>query len=343
MHRVTLIPGDGIGPEVTAAACSVIEAAGVEIQWDDFPSGQEALESCGDTLPPELLESIRTNGRALKGPITTPVGRGFRSVNVRLRQELDLYGNLRPVQSLPGVPSPFPRVNLLVVRENTEELYTGTEYYVGPDAAVAPRIITRRASERVARLAFTEARRGGWQQVTVGHKANILKLTDGLFLESCRRVAADYPDINLQELLVDNLCLQLVRRPQEFQILLLPNLFGDLISDLAAGLVGGLGLAPGVNRGTETMVFEAVHGSAPKHAGTGRANPTALILAGVLLLESLGEQNAATRVRAALQQVLSHPEQHTPDLGGKNSTGGFAAAICQELRQMPSSSASLSS
>ncbi|HEX5709268.1 MAG TPA: isocitrate/isopropylmalate dehydrogenase family protein, partial [Pyrinomonadaceae bacterium] len=283
-HTITLIPGDGIGPEVTAAVVRIIEAAGVEVQWETHYAGAQALEKFGTTLPDELLESIKRNRVALKGPITTPVGKGFTSVNVGLRKALDLYANLRPVRALPNVPCRYPELNLVVVRENTESLYAGLEHIVVPGVVESLKIITEKASTRIARYAFEHSRRDNRKKVTCVHKANIMKLSDGLFLDCFRKVAAEYPEIEAEDKIVDNACMQLVMRPEQFDVMLLENLYGDIVSDLCAGLIGGLGLVPGANIGELGAVFEAVHGSAPDIAGQGVANPTALLQSAILML-----------------------------------------------------------
>ncbi|MDN5292809.1 MAG: isocitrate dehydrogenase [Eubacteriales bacterium] len=326
-HRVTLIPGDGIGPEVAEAARQVIDASGVKIEWEVVEAGEAVIPKYGTPLPDHVLESIRRNGVALKGPVTTPVGKGFRSVNVTLRQALDLYANVRPARSFEGIKSRYENVDLVVFRENTEDLYAGIEHMVGKDAAESIKIITRHASERIARYAFEYARKNGRRKVTAVHKANIMKLTDGLFLESCRRVAEEYPEIEFEDVIVDALCMRLVQDPTQFDCLVLPNLYGDIVSDLCAGLVGGLGVAPGANIGEKGAVFEAVHGSAPQIAGQNIANPTALILSGVMMLEHIGEREAAARVVRAVRRVLAAGEHVTPDLGGKAGTKEMAAAI----------------
>jgi isocitrate dehydrogenase (NAD+) len=335
-HRVTLIPGDGTGPELIDATVGVLEATGVGFEWERVEAGESQLKSRGTPLPDEVLDSIRRNRTALKGPITTPVGEGFRSVNVTLRQALNLYANLRPARSLPGVPSRYEDVDLVIVRENTEDLYAGIEHWVGPDAAESIKIITRAASERIARFAFDYAVTNGRRKVTAVHKANIMKLTDGLFLASCTKVAADYEGrVAFEDRIVDNMCMQLVQKPTEYDVLVLPNLYGDIVSDLAAGLVGGLGVAPGANIGTEAAVFEPVHGSAPKYAGQDIANPTALILSGALMLRHLGETTAAERVESAVRDVLAEGRTMTRDLGGKAGTRAFAAAIAGRLTGAP--------
>ncbi|MBO0798542.1 MAG: isocitrate/isopropylmalate dehydrogenase family protein, partial [Blastocatellia bacterium] len=288
--RVTLIPGDGIGPEITGAVVRIIDATGVDIEWESFIAGAEALSRYGDPLPASVLESITRNRVALKGPLTTPVGSGFTSVNVRLRKTLDLYANLRPVRTLPGLVTPFGNLDLVVVRENTEDLYSGLEHIVVPGVVESLKIITEKASTRIARFAFDYARREGRKKVTAIHKANIMKLSDGLFLDCFRKVAADSPEILADDKIVDNACMQLVMNPRQFDVLLLENLYGDIISDLAAGLVGGLGVVPGANIGELGAVFEAVHGSAPDIAGKNLANPTALLQSGIMMLRYLGER-----------------------------------------------------
>jgi len=314
-YTITLIPGDGTGPEVTEAMCRVVEATGVSVQWDVQQAGERAMAEFGTPLPDQVLESVRRNRVGIKGPITTPVGSGFRSVNVAIRKALDLYANLRPVQSFPGVRSAFEDVDLVIVRENTEGLYTGIEHEViAGEAAEAIRIITRRGSERVVRYAFEYARQNGRHQVTAVHKANILKLTDGLFLKTARAVASEYPDIAFNDRIVDNMCMQLVQRPEEYDVLVLPNLFGDIVSDLASGLVGGLGVAPGANIGDGLAVFEPVHGSAPKYAGQNKVNPTATIRSAVLMLRYLGETEAADRVDTAIRRVIAKGERVTYDM-----------------------------
>lgn len=328
---VTLIPGDGIGPEVTAAARSVVDALGLGIKWEEAIAGTGAIQEFGTPLPQETIDSIKRNKIALKGPVTTPVGTGFRSVNVGIRKALDLYANVRPTKTFPGIASRYEDVDLVIFRENTECLYAGIEHMVGEDAAESIRIITRRASQRIARSAFEFARATGRKKVSAGHKANILKLGDGLFLDAVRQIAAEYPEIEYEEVIVDALSMRLVIDPTQFDVLVLPNLFGDIISDLCAGLVGGLGVAPGANIGAEAAVFEAVHGSAPQIAGTNTANPTALILSAALMLEHMGNLQEAQRVRDAVEQVLRAGEQVTPDLGGHSSTTEFAQEVIARL------------
>jgi isocitrate dehydrogenase (NAD+) len=331
-QRVTLVPGDGIGPEVTEAVVRIFRAAGVGIEWERHDAGASAFERYGKSLPAELLDSIRRNRVALKGPVTTPIGEGFTSVNVGLRKALDLYANLRPVANLAGVPSRFTNVDLVIVRENTEDLYSGLEHEVVPGVVESLKIITERASTRIARFAFDHARRHGRQRVTAIHKANIMKLGDGLFLESVRAVARDYADVSYDERIVDAACMHLVMRPERFDVLLLPNLYGDIVSDLCAGLVGGLGVVPGANVGADCAVFEAVHGSAPDIANQNVANPTALLLSALMMLQHLGETANAARIRAALDRVLEAGRVRTRDLGGTASTTEFTEAICTALR-----------
>ena len=314
-HTVTLIPGDGIGPKVIGAMRRVVEAAGVDIEWEIQEAGEAVLQECGTPLPNRVLESVRRNKVGIKGPITTPVGKGFRSVNVAIRQALDLYANVRPAKTTPGVASRYENVDLVIVRENTEGLYAGIEHEVIPGEAVeATRIITRRASERVVRFAFEYAKANGRNLVTVVHKANIMKLTDGLFLDTAREVAAGYPSIAFNERIVDNICMQLVQRPYEYDVLVMPNLYGDIVSDLCSGLVGGLGVTPGANMGDGIAVFEPVHGSAPKYAGQNKVNPTATIRSGALMLRFLGEIGAAQRIEQAVARVIAEGKKVTYDL-----------------------------
>jgi isocitrate dehydrogenase (NAD+) len=331
MHAITLIPGDGIGPEVASNVVRIIEASGVEVQWETYYAGAQALEKFGETLPKELLDSILRNKVALKGPITTPVGKGFTSVNVGLRKTLDLYANLRPVRALPNVPCRYPELDLIVVRENTESLYAGLEHVVVPGVVESLKIITEKASTRIARFAFEHARRESRKKVTAVHKANIMKLSDGLFLDCFRRVSVEYPDIEADDKIVDNACMQLVMRPEQFDVMLLENLYGDIVSDLCAGLVGGLGLVPGANIGEKGAVFEAVHGSAPDIAGQGIANPTALLQSGILMLRYIGEREAADRIEKAMLTVFEEGKVRTRDIGGTAKTAEFADAIIQKM------------
>src|SRR5512140_1924526 len=335
-HRVTLIPGDGIGPELAEATRRVMDASRIAFEWEDVEAGEACIAEYGTPLPEHVLDSIRRNGLAIKGPITTPVGGGFRSVNVSLRQALGLYANLRPARSMKGLDTRYQDVDLVIVRENTEDLYAGIEHMVGKDAAESIKIITRFASERIARFAFEYAVANGRHKVTAVHKANIMKLSDGLFLESCRTVAADYEGrIEFEDRIVDNMCMQLVQKPELYDVMVLPNLYGDIVSDLCAGLVGGLGVAPGANIGEGVAVFEAVHGSAPKYAGLNKANPTALMLSGVLMLRHLGETAAAERVEAAIRAVLAEGRNITYDLGGSAGTREYADAIVARLESIP--------
>jgi len=330
-HAVTLLPGDGIGPEVTEAAVRVLDAAGVRIAWDRVEAGGEVVAKYGTPVPEPVLQSIRKRGLALKGPITTPVGEGFRSANVTLRQDLDLYACVRPVKSLPGVTTRFEGVDLIVVRENTEDLYSGLEHRVCPGVVESIKVITERACLRIAHFAFRMAEREGRRKITAVHKANIMKLSDGLFLECCRRVAREHRDVEYGEVIVDNCAMQLVRDPGQFDVLLLENLYGDIMSDLCAGLVGGLGVVPGANVGDDVAVFEAVHGSAPDIAGKRLANPTAVILSSVEMLKYVGETEAARRVEAAVHATLSEPLLRTRDLGGKATTDQFTDAVIERL------------
>jgi isocitrate dehydrogenase (NAD+) len=330
-HPITLIPGDGIGPEVASSVVRIIEAAGVDIQWETHFAGAQALERFGETLPQELLDSIVRNKVALKGPITTPVGKGFTSVNVGLRKTLDLYANLRPVRALPNLPCRYPELDLVVVRENTEDLYSGLEHIVVPGVVESLKIITEKASTRIARFAFEYSKRESRKKVTAVHKANIMKLSDGLFLDCFRKVSESYPEITADDKIVDNACMQLVMRPEQFDVMLLENLYGDIVSDLCAGLVGGLGLVPGANIGEKGAVFEAVHGSAPDIAGQGIANPTALLQSGILMLRYIDERVAADKIETALLSVFAEGKVRTRDIGGTARTAEFADAIIQKI------------
>jgi isocitrate dehydrogenase (NAD+) len=331
-QRVTLIPGDGIGPELAEATRRVLDASGVAFEWEVVEAGEAVMAAQGTPLPDSVIDSIRRNRVAIKGPITTPVGEGFRSVNVALRQALNLYANVRPARSMKGLDTRYENVDLVIVRENTEDLYAGIEHMVGRDAAESIKIITREASERIARYAFEYAVGNGRRKVTAVHKANIMKLSDGLFLDSCRTVAAEYAGrVEFEDRIVDNMCMQLVQKPELYDVLVLPNLYGDIVSDLAAGLVGGLGVAPGANIGTEAAVFEPVHGSAPKYAGQNKANPTALMLSGALMLRHLGHPDAADRVESAIRDVIADGRTLTYDLGGSAGTSQFADAVIERL------------
>jgi isocitrate dehydrogenase (NAD+) len=329
-HRITLIPGDGIGPEVTNAVLQILSATGVPIEWERYDAGILSPDK-NNPLPTSLIDSIRRNKIALKGPVTTPIGEGFTSVNVSLRKALDLYVNLRPVANLTGIPARFTNVDLVIVRENTEDLYAGLEHQIVPGVVESLKIITAVASTRIGRFAFEYARDYGRKRVTAIHKANIMKMSDGLFLESVRGVAKEYPDIAYDERIIDAACMQLVLHPETFDVLVLPNLYGDIVSDLCAGLVGGLGVVGAANLGAECAVFEAVHGSAPDIAGKGVANPTALLLSAVLMLRHIGETTSADRIVHALEQVMAAGASLTPDLGGHASTTQFADAVCKML------------
>src|SRR3989440_10747349 len=330
-HRITLIPGDGIGPEVAAAVVQIIEAAGVQIEWEEHLAGQQALDKFGKTLPDELLASIEKNKVGLKGPITTPVGKGFTSVNVGLRKSLDLYANLRPIRALPNVPCRNPNLDIVVVRENTESLYSGIEHEVVPGVVESLKIITEKASTRIAKFALEFARDEKRKKITAVHKANIMKMSDGLFLRCFEKVAKSYPDIETQNMIVDNASMQLVMRPEQFDILLCENLYGDIVSDLCAGLIGGLGLVPGANIGEKGAVFEAVHGSAPDIAGKGVANPTALLQSAILMLTHIEERQAAEKIENAMLKVFAEGKVRTRDIGGSATTNEFADAIISQL------------
>ncbi len=331
MHKITLIPGDGIGPEVTNATVRVIEAAGVKVEWESFLIGASAIAEYGDPLPAALLESIKNNRIALKGPVSTPISSGFASVNVGLRKKLDLYANLRPVKNLPSIKTRFDGVDLIIARENTEDLYSGLEHEVVPGVVESLKIITEKASRRIARFAYEYARRYGRKRVTAIHKANIMKLSDGLFLSCVRDVAKEYPEIESDDKIVDNLCMQLVMHPEKYDVLLLENLYGDIVSDLAAGLVGGLGVVPGANIGENVAIFEAVHGSAPDIAGKNIANPIALLQTAILMLKYINENDAAERINKAINDVLLEAKVRTPDLGGTATTTEFTYGIIKKL------------
>jgi isocitrate dehydrogenase (NAD+) len=332
-YTVTLIPGDGIGPEVASAAVRVLSATGVPLEWENENAGAGTMGKWGTALPQRVLDSIVRNKVALKGPTATPVGTGHRSVNVELRKTLDLYANLRPVATLPGVKSRYDSVDLIVVRENTEDLYSGLEHVVVPGVVESLKIITEKASTRIAKYAFEYARTHGRQRISAVHKANIMKLSDGLFLDCCRKVAEGFPEVKYDEIIVDNCCMQLVLDPTRFDMLLLENLYGDIVSDLCAGFIGGLGMAPGANIGEQAAVFEAVHGSAPDLAGKNMANPIALILSGAMMLDHLGEHEPADRVRAAVNAVLTEGKKLTRDLGGAAGTTEIAEAIATHVEE----------
>lgn len=332
-HKITLIPGDGIGPEVTKPALEILRAAGVRIDWETHLAGAAALKKHGTTIPQALMDSFEKNRVALKGPVTTPVGEGFASVNVELRQTFNLFANLRPIKNLPGVPARYQGIDLIVVRENTEGLYSGIEHEVVPGVVESLKIITEKASTKIARFAFDYALANGRKKIAAVHKANIMKLSDGLFLDCARRMAANYKAIGFSDVIVDNACLQLVLDPWKFDVLLLENLYGDIVSDLAAGLVGGLGVVAGANIGDRHALFEPVHGSAPDIKGKNIANPTAMIQAAVMMLNYVGEKKAAKKIFDALETVLLQGEALTPDLGGRAETKKFASAIVREIEK----------
>jgi isocitrate dehydrogenase (NAD+) len=333
VHQVTLIPGDGIGPEVAEATARAVEATGVQIEWERVDAGVGALATHGSLLPDETLASLEATRLGLKGPTATPIAGGHQSINVALRKKYELYVNFRPVKMLPGLDTRFRDVaiNMAIFRENTEDLYAGLEHEVVPGVVESLKIITKTASLRIARAAFEYARREGRRKVTAIHKANIMKMSDGLFLKCCREVSSDFPEIRYNELIVDNACMQLVMRPETFDVLVLPNLYGDIVSDLAAGLVGGLGIVPGANLGARHAIFEAVHGTAPDIAGKGLANPTALMQSAVLMLAHIGERDASARLQNAIEQVYANRECLTGDVGGKASTGQFTQAVMRRI------------
>ncbi|MGI5823296.1 MAG: isocitrate dehydrogenase (NAD(+)) [Dethiobacteria bacterium] len=331
MHNVTLIPGDGTGPELINSVVEIFKAAQAPIKWEIQEAGLKTFEKSGNVLPEEVLASIRRNKVALKGPLTTPIGEGFRSVNVALRKALDLYVNLRPAKSFKGIPGRYENIDLVIVRENTEDLYAGIEHMVGEDAAESIKIITRKGSERIVRFAFEYARKHKRKKVTAVHKANIMKCTDGLFLSVAREIAGEYPDIEFEDRIVDNMSMQLVKKPELYDVMVMPNLYGDILSDLCAGLVGGLGVTPGANLGTEIAVFEPVHGSAPKYAGQDKVNPTATILSAVMMLSHLGEEETAQKIHTALAAVLAEGKIVTYDLGGTAKTSEMTQAIIEKM------------
>ncbi len=330
-YKVTLIPGDGSGPEVIAAAKKVVEATGVAIEWEQAEAGAAMIEKYGTPLPDETIESIRKNGVALKGPVTTPVGTGFRSVNVAMRKIFDLYANVRPAKTYPGVITKFENIDLVVVRENTEDLYAGIEHMVGEDAAESIKLITRKGCERIIRYAFDFAVREGRKKVTAVHKANIMKCTDGMFLDIARQIAKEYPQIEFNDSIVDAMCMRLVMHPEDYDVLVCPNLYGDIVSDLCAGLVGGLGLTPSANIGVSGAIFEPIHGSAPDIAGQHKINPTAAILSASMMLAHLGETKVAASIEQAVTKVISEGKTLTQDMGGTASTEEFADAVIAAL------------
>jgi isocitrate dehydrogenase (NAD+) len=332
-HKVTLIPGDGIGPEVTKATVRILEATGVKFEWETFAVGAAAFEKTGEYIPQGLIESIERTRVALKGPVTTPVGGGFSSINVALRKKFELYANFRPIRNVPHIPTRYPDVDLIIVRENTESLYSGLEHEVVPGVIESLKIITEKASTRIARFAFEYARKNQRKKIHAVHKANIMKLSDGLFLRCCRTVAKEYPEITYGEHIVDNCCMQLVMNPYQYDMLVMENLYGDIISDLCAGFVGGLGFVPSANLGVDCALFEAVHGSAPDIAGKNIANPTALLRSALLMVRHLGEHGASTKIRSALERVYRHRENLTRDVGGQAGTSEFADAVIAEMQK----------
>lgn len=330
-RKITLIPGDGIGLEIMHAATEIIDAATDTIEWEENIAGFAAYEKCGELLPKETIESIERNKIAFKGPITTPVGKGFRSINVQLRQKFNLYSNVRPVKSYEGIDALYKDLDLVIVRENSEDLYMGIEYMAKDDVAQSIKVITKGASERIADFAFKVAEKENRSKVTLTHKANIMKLSDGLFLESGRTVSKNYPDIKFEDVIVDAMSMKLVMKPQDYQVIVAPNLYGDILSDMAAGLVGGLGMAPSANIGEETAIFEPVHGSAPDIAGMNIANPTAAILSGIMMLRHIGEDSAALKIENALKKTLKDKKLHTKDIGGNLSTTEFKDEIIKAM------------
>lgn len=331
MRKITVVPGDGIGPEITRSVQQVLEAANCPFEWEEIELGISAYEKTGTLIPQDFIDSFNTNRVALKGPTTTPVGGGHRSINVSIRQMFKLYANVRPVKTIPGLPSRYENVDMIIVRENSEDLYKGIEYKVSDGVAQGIKLITAEASERIGRHAFELARKLGRKKVTVVHKANIMKFTDGLFLESIRKVAAEYTDIQMDDVIIDNCCTQMVIKPEQFDVIVTENLYGDIISDLAAGLVGGLGLASGANLGDRQAIFEAAHGSAPDIAGKDLANPTALLLSAVMMLDHLDLKEHSERVQKALRKTLADPNTRTKDLGGSLGTQAFTSAIISNL------------
>ena len=334
-HKITLIPGDGIGPEVTDAVVEILEAAGrrkgASFDWHRYDAGADAFQKTGEYVPKALYESIEQNRVALKGPVTTPIGGGFSSINVTLRKKFDLYANFRPVKNLPGLETKYPGIDLIIVRENTEDLYAGLEVMVVPGVAQSLKIITEKGSTRIAKFAFEAGRRYGRKKVHSVHKANIMKISDGLFLDCCRKVAKDYPEIPYAEHIVDNTCMQLVMNPWQYDVIVTENLYGDILSDLCSGLIGGLGLVPGANLGVECAIFEAVHGSAPDIAGKGLANPTALLQSAVLMLRHIDEEASANAIQTALEAVYAEGKSLTRDVGGSSGTGAFRDAVLAAL------------
>src|ERR1017187_9559631 len=334
-HKVTLIPGDGIGPEVTAAAVRVLEATGIKFEWESYAAGADAFAKFHEYIPKELVDSIERTRIALKGPVTTPIGGGFSSINVQMRRQFELFCNFRPIRNLPGVTTRYPGCDLIIIRENTEGLYSGIEHEVVPGVVESIKIITEKASTRISRWAFEYARKVGRKKIHAIHKANIMKLSDGLFIRCSRNVSKEYPEISYGEHIVDNTCMQLVMNPYQYDMLLLENLYGDIVSDLCAAFVGGLGLVAGANFGIECAIFEAVHGSAPDIAGKDLANPTAVLRSGILMLRHLGEENAANHIRLALEKVYTEKKHLTRDVGGTAGTSEFADAMIEALHAIP--------
>jgi isocitrate dehydrogenase (NAD+) len=336
-YKITLIPGDGIGPEVTQAAVRILEATGLKFEWESFAAGAEAYEKYHEYIPRELVESIERTHVALKGPVTTPIGGGFASINVELRKRFELYANFRPIRNLPHIPTRYPEVDLVIVRENTESLYSGLEHEVVPGVVESLKIITEKASTRIAKFAFEYARKNQRKKVHAIHKANIMKLSDGLFLRCCRVVAKDFPEITYAEHIVDNTCMQLVMNPYQYDVMVMENLYGDIISDLCAAFIGGLGMVPSANFGEHCAIFEAVHGSAPDIAGKNLANPTAVIRCSLLMLRHLGEFDAALKIRNGLERVYRKRENLTRDIGGNAGTSEFADSIIEAMESVPAS------
>lgn len=331
-HKVTLIPGDGIGPEVIGAARKIIDASGANIEWDVVKAGEEVIEEFGTPLPEYVLESIKRNKVALKGPVTTPIGKGFKSVNVTLRQTLNLYSNIRPIKTYAGIKSRYENVDLVIFRENTEDLYAGIEHMVSDEIAESIKIISKKASDRIVRAAFEYARKNNRKKVSAVHKANIMKLSDGLFLNCARNIAKEYSDIEFEDVIVDAMSMKLVLDPEKYDVLVMPNLYGDILSDMAAGLVGGLGMVPGANIGENGAVFEPAHGSAPDIAGMNKSNPIAAVLSGIMMLKHIGEFDAAAKIEKAIEKVVRDGRHVTPDLGGNAGTSEFTEAIIKEMK-----------
>ena len=333
-HKVTLIPGDGIGPEVTDAVVRILEATGVKFEWETFAVGADAYEKTGEYIPKDLTASLERTRVGLKGPVTTPVGGGFPSINVALRKKFELYANFRPIRNLPHIPTRYPDVDLIIIRENTEGLYSGLEHEVVPGVVESLKIMTEKACTRISKFAFEYARKNGRKKIHAIHKANIMKLSDGLFLRCSRAVAKDYPEVTYAEHIVDNTCMQLVMNPYQYDMLVMENLYGDILSDLCAAFVGGLGFVPSANLGDECAIFEAVHGSAPDIAGKNLANPTALLRSALLMVRHLGEHEASTQIRNALERVYRHREKLTRDIGGQSGTSQFADAVIEEMENV---------